>query len=127
MASTKQNVLDIIHAASNACAVIDRGSAQMTDSESEATVPIQTKMIMNIASEHGVEITDATATDLLHTLSKTARTRNVQIPSSRQALVGWLPGIDDVNDGSVASATTEAIGWAANSYFEQIEAKKRDD
>jgi len=123
MASTKQNVHDIIHATSNACAEIDRGSAHMSDSKSEAVMPIQTKMIMNIASEHGIEITSAAAADLLLKFSEIARSRNVQLPSSRQALVGWQPGIDDVNDDSIAATTTETIGWAANSHFEQIKQK----
>ena len=125
MASTKQNVHDIIHAASIECAGIDGGASQKPDSDPDAIVPIQTKMIVNIASEHGIEITDAGAADLLLTFSETARMRNVHLPSSRQALVGWLPGIDDADNGSTASSTTEAIGWAANSYFEQTEAKNK--
>jgi uncharacterized protein (DUF697 family) len=79
-------------------------------------------MIIAIASEHGVGITNASAADLLLTLSATVLGR--QVPFSRQALVGWLPGIDnDIND-STAAALTEAIGWAANSHFEQTEAKR---
>ena len=57
MASTKQKVHDIIHAASSACAGIDGGSAQVPESDSVAIVPIQITMIIAIASEHGIEIT----------------------------------------------------------------------
>ena len=123
MASTKQKVHDIIHAASGACAGIDGGSAQVPESDSGAIVPIQITMIIAIASEHGIEITQATAADLLHTFSATIQSR--QVPFSRQALVGWLPGIDNVNNDSMAAALTEAIGWTANSYFDQIEAKTK--
>lgn len=123
MASTKQNVHDIIHAASFACAGIDGGLAQVPESDSVAIVPIQTNMIIAIASEHGIEITHAAAADLLLTFSATMRSR--QVLFSRQALVGWVPGIDNVNNDSTVAALTEAIGWAANSYFEQTEAKMK--
>jgi hypothetical protein len=54
---------------------------------------------------------------LLLTFSATVQGRQVLL--SRQALAGWLPGINsDMND-STAAALTEAIGWAANSHFEQ--------
>jgi len=121
MASTKQKVHDIIHDASVASAGIDRGLAQTPESVSEAIVPIQTSMIIAIASTHGIEIANAAAADLLRTFSANMRSR--QVPFSRQALVGWLPGIDNVNNDSTAAALTEAIGWAANSHFDQTEAK----
>jgi uncharacterized protein (DUF697 family) len=123
MASTKQKIHDIIHAASAACAGIDGGSAQVPESESAAIVPIQTAMIMAIAAEHGIEITNAAAADLLLAFSATMQSR--QVPFSRQAMVGWLPGIDNGNDDSTAAALTEAIGWTANSHFDQIEAKTK--
>jgi uncharacterized protein (DUF697 family) len=121
MASTKQKVHEIIHAASIACARIDGGLAQVPESDSVAIGPIQTTMIIAIASEHGIEITNVAAADLLLTFSATMRSR--QVVFNRQALLGWLPGIDnDIND-STAAALAEAIGWAANSYFEQTEVK----
>jgi uncharacterized protein (DUF697 family) len=121
MASTSQNVHGIIHAASSACAGIDGSLAQEPESDAAAIVPIQTNMILAIASEHGIEITKAAAADLLLTLTETVRSR--QALFSRQALAGWLPGIENTADDSTAAVLTEAIGWAANSYFEQTEAK----
>jgi len=121
MASTKQNVHGIIRAASIACAGIDEGLSQASGSGSDTIDPIQTNMIMAIASEHGIEISHAAAADLLHTFSATIRSR--QLPFNRQALVGWLPGIDNVTNDSTAASFTEAIGWAANSHFEPAEAK----
>ncbi|MGA7749484.1 MAG: hypothetical protein WCA63_05000 [Gallionella sp.] len=123
MASTKQKVHGIIHAASNACAGIDGSLAQVPESDSGAIVPIQTAMIIAIASEHGIKITHVAAADLLHTFSATVRSR--QVPFSRQALAGWLPGIDNAVNDSTAVALTEAIGWAVNSYFDQAEAKMK--
>ena len=121
MASTMQKVQDIIHDASNGSAEIDRGLAQAPESDSEAIVPIRTSMIMAIASAHGIEITHAAAADLLLKFSATIQKR--QAPVSRQALAGWLPGIDNNTNDSTAAALTEAIGWTANSHFNQAEAK----
>lgn len=121
MASTRQNIHEIIRAASIACEEIDGGLAQPSESNSAAIVPVQTTMIIAIASEHGVDIENATAVDLLRTFSATVRGRQVLL--SRQALAGWLPGIDSPGNDSTTAALTEAIGWAANSYFQQTEAK----
>jgi uncharacterized protein (DUF697 family) len=122
MASTQQNVHEIIQAASIACAGIDGGLGQSPEAISLAIAPIQTTMILAIASEHGIEITNAAAADLLLTFSEPMRSN--QVLFSRQAFVGWLPGIDNINNDSAAAALTEAIGWAANSYFDQAATKK---
>lgn len=121
MASTKQNVHEIIHAASVACAAIDGGSAQVADTDSTAIALVQTNMISSIASEHGIEITEDAAADLLQMFKATAQSRQALL--NRQALVGWLPGIDNVANDSTAATLTVAIGWAANSHFERTEAK----
>lgn len=84
-------------------------------------VPIRTSMISAIASAHGIEITEGAAAELLSTLASTVQNRQVHF--SRQAMAGWLPGIDNTNNESTAAALTEAIGWAANSHFGQIETK----
>ncbi len=121
MASTKQRVQGIIHAASIACDGLDGDLAQVPESDPAAIAQIRTSMIKDIASEHGIGITDAAAADLLLAFSATMESHPVL--ASRQLLVGWLPGIDnDIND-STAAALTEAIGWTANSHFEQAAAK----
>ncbi|MGA9666702.1 MAG: hypothetical protein WBQ69_09670 [Gallionella sp.] len=112
MASTNQRVHGIIHSASIACA---GGLSQVPESHSAAIVPIQTTMIVAIAAEHGIEITSAAAADLLLKFAETVRSR--QLPVGRQALVGWVPGIDNATNDSKAAALTEAIGWAANTHF----------
>ena len=40
-----------------------------------------------------------------------------------QVLVGWVPGFGNVINASTAAALTEAIGWAADSYFAGAETK----
>lgn len=113
MASTKQMVHGIIHAASYACDEIDDDAA--------AIVQIQTNMIVAIASEYGVAITDTAAADLMHTFSATMESHPAV--SSRQLMVGWIPGIEEGNNDATAAGVTEALGWTANSYFEQAAAK----
>jgi len=113
MASVKQNVSGIIHAASEACAGAGVGSA--------AVASIQIEMILAIASEHGIEIDNDAASVLHHKFAATAQSR--QAHYSRQALAGWLPGIEGVEDDSTVAAYTAAMGWAANSYFGQAESK----
>ena len=114
MLASKQKIHEIIHTASDAC-------AGMNASDSADMVPIQTSMILAIASEQGIEMTHAAAADLLIVFTETARSR--QALSSRHALAGWLPGIDNTDNDSTAEALTEAIGWTANSHFEKTEAK----
>jgi len=121
MASTKQNVQEIILAASDACAGKEGSLASGSESDSAAIVQIQTGMIVAIAAEHGIKIANDAAADLLRQFSETARSRQVVL--NRHALVGWLPGIDNDDNESAAAALTEAIGWAANSHFEQTDGK----
>jgi uncharacterized protein (DUF697 family) len=64
MPSTKQMVHGIIQSASHACADIEGSMANAPESESAALAPIQTDMIVAIASVHGIEIPRAEAADL---------------------------------------------------------------
>lgn len=123
MASTSQKVHGIIHEASHACAGIDGGLAQAPEADPAAIVQIQTSMIMAIASAYGMPINNADAADLLRAFTDTVRSR--QVPFSRQAMAGWLPGIDNAVNDSTAAAMAEAIGWVANSHFSQAEAKMK--
>jgi len=121
MASTKQQVHGIIQTAATACDKIDGGSSSVSESDPTIFAPIQANMIIAIASAYGIEVTDAESTDLLETFSATIQSHPVL--AGRQLLVGWLPGIDDIGEHSTAAGRAEAIGWAANSYFEKAEAK----
>lgn len=108
--ASKQKVHDIIHEASLAAV-----------SDSADLAAAQTAMVRSIATEYGVEITDAVAADLLLELTEKVKSRPML--SNRQLLVGWIPGIDEEDNGSDAAALTEAIGWAAHTHFEHAEAK----
>ena len=116
MATRNQKIHGIIHVATAACAGIGGGLAQVPGSDSVAIVPIQTAMIVSIAAEHGASITKGAAADLLLTFTATMGGRFLS-----QVLVGWVPGFGNVINASTAAALTEAIGWAADAYFEKPE------
>lgn len=121
MASTKQNVSEIISAASVDCAEVERKPTQGTNQNSLSIVSIQSNMIKVIALEYGVEIDVDTSNELLNELS--AQMKDRQVHSSRQSMLGWLPGIENIARDSEVAAMTEALGWAANSHFEKMAAE----
>ena len=118
MATKNQKVHGIIHTAAAACGGIGGGMAQLPGSDSAAIIPLQTAMIVAIAHVHGFNITKTAAADVLLTFSATIGGRFLS-----QVLVGWVPGAGNVINASTAAALTEAIGWAADSYFDESEAK----
>lgn len=69
-------------------------------------------MIIAVAHEHGAAITKAAAADLLLTFAATDVVRGIS-----QWLVGWVPGWGNAINATTAAGTTEAVGWAADSYF----------
>ena len=112
MATKAQKVHGIIHCASLACGAIGAGLAQVPGSDSAAIFPLQTAMIIAIASEHGVTVGKTAAAELLLTFSATVVGRTLS-----QVLVGWLPGLGNALNAVAAAGVTETIGWAANEYF----------
>ncbi|MET3107019.1 uncharacterized protein (DUF697 family) [Oxalobacteraceae bacterium GrIS 2.11] len=109
-----QKIHGIIHTCAAACAGIGAGLAQIPGSDSAAIVPLQTAMIVSIAAEHGASVSHGLAADLLLTFTATMAGRTVS-----QFLLGWIPVAGNIINASTAAAITEAIGWAANSYFEK--------
>jgi uncharacterized protein (DUF697 family) len=116
MATRNQKLHGIIHTAAAACGAVGAGLAQVPGSDSAVIVPLQAAMIVAVGSEHGVSITKGAAADLLLTFSATVGGRFLS-----QILVGWIPGFGNAINASTAAALTEAIGWAADAYFEKSE------
>jgi uncharacterized protein (DUF697 family) len=115
MALTRlEKVHGIIHTSAAACAGVGAGMAQIPGSDAPVLVGIQTTMIIAIADEHSVKLTKAAAADLILTFAASMAGRGVS-----QWLVGWIPGAGNAINASTAAALTEAIGWAANAYFEE--------
>ncbi len=104
----------IIHSASTAAAGAGAGLAQIPGSDSVAIIPIQIAMINGIALEHGTRIDKAAAMSIIGTQAATMVGRKVS-----QFLLGWIPVAGNALNAATAAGVTEAVAWAANSYFER--------
>jgi len=120
MATRNQKIHGIIHVASAACAGVGAGLAQLPGSDAVVIVPIQTAMIMSIASQHGVELTKTLATDFILTSVATTGGRFLS-----QLFLGWIPVLGNAINASTAAGVTEAIGWAADRYFAKTDEKTK--
>jgi uncharacterized protein (DUF697 family) len=112
MATKNQKVHGIIHSVSAAAGGVGAGLAQIPGSDAPVLMGLQAAMIVGIAEVHGASITKAAAADLVLTFCATMTGRAVS-----QVLVGWIPGLGNAINASTAAALTEAVGWAADSYF----------
>ena len=104
----------IIHSASTAAAGAGAGLAQIPGSDSLAIVPIQIAMINGIALEHGTRIDKAAAMSIIGTQTATMVGRKIS-----QFLIGWIPVAGNALNAATAAGVTEAVGWAADSYFKK--------
>ena len=108
-----KGVHTIIHAASVAAGGVGAGLAQIPGSDMPVLVSIQTAMIIGIAEQYNVSLTKTMAADMVFTYSASMGGRGLS-----QLLIGWIPGFGNIINGMTAASITEAIGWAANTYFE---------
>ena len=116
MAFTKiEKVHGIIHTASASAAAIGAGLAQLPCSDVLLITPVQASMIVGIALVHGRKITEATATMLIGTFTAGMVGRAIS-----QALFGWVPGLGNAWNATTAAALTEAVGWSAHKFFENL-------
>ena len=120
MNANPQVVHGIIHAASASAGLVGAGLAQIPGSDMPVIMSLQTAMILSIAQEHGAHITKAAAADLLLTFAASHGGRTLS-----QWLVGWIPAYGNAINASTAIAITEAVGWAADAYFEQSSAFRK--
>jgi uncharacterized protein (DUF697 family) len=112
MATKAEKIHAVIHTAAAAAAAAGGGLAQVPGSDTAVITPIQVAMIVALGAEHGVPISKAAAAELILPFSAAALGRGAS-----QFLLGWLPGLGNILNAATAAALTEAIGWAADSYF----------
>lgn len=112
MTADNKKIHAIIHTASLSAGGIGAGLAQLPGSDMPALMALQTAMIVAIGHEHGQEITKTHAKSLLLTMPAGYGGRAIS-----QFLIGWIPGLGNAINASTAASLTEAIGWAADSYF----------
>jgi uncharacterized protein (DUF697 family) len=113
--STNEKVHGVIHAAAVSAGGVGAGLAQLPMADAIPITAIQVSMISAIALIHGRSISEATATSLLGTFAATIGGRTIS-----QWLVGWIPVIGNAINATTAAGLTEAVGWAANAYFEKL-------
>ena len=111
---TSNAVHVIIHGASVAAAGVGGGLAQLPGADTPVLMSIQASMIVGIAEHYGANITKTAAADLVLTFAASMTGRGIS-----QVLVGWIPGIGNAINATTAASITEAIGWAADTYFKE--------
>jgi uncharacterized protein (DUF697 family) len=111
----KEKVHGIIHGAAVAAAAAGGGMAQLPGSDYLLLMPIQAGMVSAIALVHNRKLTEAGATAVIGTIGATVVGRTVS-----QFLVGWIPGVGNAINASTAAALTEAVGWSAHKFFENL-------
>lgn len=104
-----------IHLAAVSAAGVGAGMAQVPGSDYIPLTALQTSMVSAIALIHNRRLDEAAATSLLGTFSATIVGRKIS-----QFMVGWIPGWGNAINATTAASLTEAIGWAAHSYFQNL-------
>lgn len=112
MATRNEKIHGIIHTAAVAAGGVGAGMAQIPGADTPIIMGIQTTMIIAIGHEYDVSLTKTAAADLLLTFTAGMVGRTLS-----QALIGWIPGFGNAINAGTAISITEAIGWAANTYF----------
>ena len=112
--TNKQKIMcnSIIHSASAAAAAVGAGLAQIPLSDSAVLIPIQTGMVIGLAKVFEFELDEGAAKATVATTAATLVGRGIS-----QILVGWIPSIGNVINGSTAAAVTESMGWLVAKEF----------
>ena len=105
----------IIHGAAASTAAVGGGLAQIPLSDNAIIVPIQITMIISLGAVLDIKLSRSSATAILGTVATSTIGRGVS-----QVLFGWIPGIGNAINATTAAAVTEASGWAAVKYFENL-------
>ncbi len=104
----------IIHTASVSCGGVGAGLAQVPLSDTTIITPIQIGMIIAIGNVFGKTIPESLAKGFLAKFLGQMLGKGVA-----NVLVGWIPGIGNAINASVAAGLTETIGWAAAKMFDE--------
>ena len=109
-----------IHGASVASAGVGAGLAQVPGSDAPVLASIQAGMVICIAQHYGISLTQTSAASFVLTFAA-----SMAGTGTSQLLLGWIPGYGNALNATTAFAITEAIGFAANTYFS--DPHKRDE
>lgn len=104
----------IIHGASVLAGGVGAGLAQIPGSDSAIITPIQLTMTISLGKVFGKTISEASAKSAIGTVSATLVGR-----TASQVLVGWIPGIGNAINATIAAGITEALGWMIAKEFDE--------
>jgi len=107
-----------IHTASTAAAGIGAGLAQLPGADSAALIPVQVTMVLALGNIFNIPLTDSMAKTVL---SETVATMGGKIAAkaATNLLVGWIPGVGNAVNASVAAGITESLGWLIAKDFDR--------
>lgn len=108
-------ISQIIHGAATAAGAIGAGMSQVPGSDCVPLLGVQSAMVVGIGAEHGAVITQQTAATIISGFVALKAGRFIS-----QWLIGWVPGAGNATNAATAAGITEAIGWAANKYFQRV-------
>lgn len=102
----------IIHTASVAAAGIGTGLANIPLSDTIPLQGIQITMIIALGKVFEMTLTEAMAKRALSSFLGATVGKGIA-----NVLTGWIPGIGNIINASVAASMTETIGWIAAEQF----------
>ena len=111
----------IIHTASVAAAGAGAGLAQIPGSDNAVITPIQLTMTISLGKVFDIDLSESAAKAALGSVAASTIGRTVS-----QVLLGWIPGIGNAINATIAAGLTEAMGWAlADDFSKQYERSHR--
>lgn len=122
----------IIHTAAAGSTVIGAGLAQIPCADSIPISGVQITMIISLGKVFGITIQKTAAKAIILAFAASYAGRSLS-----QIVIGWIPGVGNIVNGSTAFGLTEAMGWVvaskmdnantADDIIESIKNDKTDD
>lgn len=108
----------IIHTASTSAAAVGGGLAQLPGADNPPLVAIQVTMIVGLGKVFGMRLSEVAARAICATMLSSMIGKYAARVAT-QVLVGWIPGVGNAVNATIAAGITEAIGWAVVEEFDK--------
>ncbi|WP_029199994.1 hypothetical protein [Oribacterium sp. NK2B42] len=103
----------IIHTSSAAAASVGLGLANIPGSDCVPLNGIQIAMVIGLGKVFGKTLTEATATSAVATTMAGSAGKYIA-----NLLTGWIPGVGNAVNGTIAFSITEFLGWTIAKEFD---------
>lgn len=107
-----ESVASIINTAATLASAAAGTLAQLPGGDTPLVMMIHVSMIMKIAAHHGIRTTERQVIPLLGVFAAAQAKRTLS-----QWFLGWIPGLGNIMNASVAACLTQSIGWSAHRHF----------